>query len=108
MTASKCATSEERLQNRALGSFLALFLLHRDSQVSDRSASSFKNDGAQPELSRDGHTTYEMYKLEYYKDTGMLRSPVTMAQLSVASMIEQYNRKCTQAKGAEKTACQRR
>lgn len=36
----------------------------------------------------------------------MLRSSVTRAQFRVASLTEQYNTKCPESKGAEKT-CQR-
>lgn len=72
-------------------------------------ASLFQNNEAELKLSHDGRMTGSNMQTIFflnYMATQMLRSSVTRAQFRVASLTEQYNRKCPESKGAEKT-CQR-
>lgn len=72
-------------------------------------ASLFQNNEAELKLSHDGHMTGSNMQTIFFLNyiaTQMLRSSVTRAQFRVASLIEQYNKKCPESKGAEKT-CQR-
>ena len=70
-------------------------------------ASLFQNNEAKFKLSHDGHMTGSNVQTIFfffnYIATQMLRSSVTRAQFRVASLTEQYNRKCPESKGVEKT-----